>query len=320
VSTYVQILMAADIWSIFANRTGDMRRSFASGSLLAVSLGWVTVSLLMREAVVTTWIAGRPIRRGRAGPARTAITGTDISVGKLWLHAAADEAAAVTAFFDLAVRLDRVGAPEALIKRSRAAATEEERHVRVCERIAVSLELHPAPGGEVSLPHPIAPAPEVVCGRHPARRPFGRSAELVRLAVESFLDGVVGEGFAAQRLFAGSETMADHHNRGLLRSIAREEKQHAALGEDIVAWAFNEHPLLVGAALSAAARRLPDGMELPAAYREFCGSELRNAGLVDAIRARKLWSLQRTAAVDWLGQLLQGSADSSASQPTRMAS
>jgi hypothetical protein len=125
---------------------------------------------------------------------------------------------------------------------------------------------------------------------------------VLRLAQESFVDGVVGEGFAARRLEAGSTTVVDGHGP-LLRSMAVEEHAHAALGADIVAWARQRHPNLVRGALLRAARQLPVRTEVPPNHRGFTSAELRRVGMVDEHTANELWREQRRAALVWLDDL-----------------
>lgn len=86
--------------------------------------------------------------------------------------------------------------------------------------------------------------------------------------------------------------------------MAVDEAQHADLGADIVRWSLEESPRLVGAALRAAARRLPDHLDPPITHLRFRSSEVRSAGLADAVSARQLWSAQKTEALGWLDEVL----------------
>ncbi len=296
------VSFAALIWALATAQDNRSTILLAPGSLLSASLGYIATSFLLRDLVIGSWIAGRPIRRGPSTPRCRTHTNNGATTGHLWYDSAIDEAAAVTAFSDLAERLKRVGAPSDLVRRCRLAAREEERHVKVCERIAAGL------GGDLPTHHESpSPVPQGAFP-HPSPRPFGRSGEVARLALESFIDGVVGEGFAAQRLRAGSETTSRAH-RAMISSIAVDEEHHAVLGADITRWACREYPTLVGAALRSAARRLPDSTELPESHRKFGKAELRKVGLVDADRACVLWSRQRADALHWLDQLLSPRVD-----------
>jgi len=288
---------AALIWALATTKNHRSTVWSAPGALFAASLGYIAVGFLVRDLVTGSWIAGRPIRRGPSTPKRQTHTNDGVTTGHLWSESAIDEAAAVIAFSDLAERLERVDAPTDLVRRCRLAAREEKRHVQVCERIAAGL------GGDSSTDHE-SPSPDPDGAfRYPSRRPFGRSGEVARLALESFIDGVVGEGFAARRLRAGSET-ASGTRRAMISSIAVDEERHAVLGADITRWAHHEYPTLVGAALESASRRIPASIELPETHRRFGEPELREAGLVDADRACVLWSRQRADALRWLDQVL----------------
>jgi hypothetical protein len=77
----------------------------------------------------------------------------------------------------------------------------------------------------------------------------------VQLALESQLDGVENEGRAADQLAARAASATNPVVANVLRSISRDEREHALLGEDIVTWCRDEHPALVGSALRAAGRR-----------------------------------------------------------------
>lgn len=298
------LLLAALGWMSVRVIGGRFEQGAALGSLLGLALGVVALAVVTREVVVGQWVEGRPIRRRRRVPERPNPSlpgGADGSgVEALWLSAAADEAAAVVAFGDLGLRLARVGAPRALIQRCQVAAGDEIRHARTCAAFA---RRHP-PDDRAHDGRP-EPTPADVEG---ARR-SSRRAELVRLAVESFVDGVMGEGFAARRLDAGSVTVATSAGAAALRVMATEERRHAALGADVVRWCTSQHPFLVVAALRAAARRLPAEVAAPSGYGSIAPDELADAGLVDPATARALWSEERQRAVAWLDDLVDaGSA------------
>jgi hypothetical protein len=300
----VGLVLAAGafIWALQSSKAAP-RRTLATGSLLAVGVGFAIVAVVMRDLVVGQWISGRPLRgrHRRAAPARH--HGDHASAGDLWRDAAADEAEAVVAFTCLAERLTRAGGPVPLIDRCHEAAREEQRHAASCERLASRL------GSSASVEHASASAGRPSCAVRPVdERRTNRTSEILRLATESFVDGVVGEGFAARRLEAGSATVSGRDGLGM-RSMAREERNHAALGADIVEWALEQHPLLVRGALRSAARRLPVRTETPAPVRAFPPEDLRRVGMVDAPTADELWAEQRTAALRWLDEMLasQGS-------------
>jgi hypothetical protein len=215
------------------------------------------------------------------------------SPGALWAAAAEDEAAAVEAFRTLAHRLDRVGAPAALVARCRVAAADEVRHARRCRSLAglVGIDAAAAPRPPTSGPPTSGPGPRT-----------GRGTELVRLAVESFVDGMLGEGAAAGRLERSAATAPDR--AGVLGAIARDERSHAALGADIVRWCATQRPVVVPAALRAVARRVPERTALPAAHAAVPAADLRAAGLVDPAGAAAVWAAERERAAAVLASVL----------------
>ena len=137
---------------------------------------------------------------------------------------------------------------------------------------------------------------------------------VLRLATESFVDGAVGEGFAAGRLEAGAATVTGGRSPRL-RSMAREERAHAALGGDIVRWALQEHPGLVSGALRGASRRLPTHVDLPAAYQGLPPEDLHRVGFTDAPTAAQVWTRERAAAHRWLAEALRSESTRSTLSP-----
>jgi hypothetical protein len=251
----------------------------------------------MGDVVVGQWIEGRP-RRHRGRLVRATAARPAGPVGEVWAGAARDEAAAVVAFTELAARLERVGAPADLAVRSRSAAADEVRHARRCRRLATLHGATPTPAtelGGVSAPRGARIPPS-------SARVTRRTVEIVRLAVESYVDGVVGEATAAARLERGAATAPAL--APTLRAIARDERAHAALGADIVRWCAAERPALVRLAVRAAAGRLPVTSGLPAAHARHADPVLRRAGLVDRPGSATLWAEQRDAARQALDDLV----------------
>jgi hypothetical protein len=233
--------------------TGRMRAG------LAILLGLVAVPASFFCAFCAAWSAplpsGRPLRVGgrRVLPrvvrgcrrARTLMPpGVDRPdpelvhdrarrrLAKLWLIDARAEHASVTAFERLGADLVAVGAPFDLVVRARRAALEEVEHANACFAVASVYA-----GRELGAsPRPLAPAR--------AERPTARREQLLRLAVESLLDGCVAEGMAASVAREGSQGAVDPAIGNLLARIAREEATHAELARDIVAWIVGEEPSL----------------------------------------------------------------------------
>ena len=132
------------------------------------------------------------------------------------------ECESVTAFLQLALELVELGAPDALIQRALFAAEQEIEHARLVTSLASRF------GGSVSplLPH---------CSPRPSATP---GEALIRLAVESYLDGCIGEGWAARRAAEGARTARDPEVRTVRKQIAREESAHAEFGWQLVDFAI----------------------------------------------------------------------------------
>lgn len=150
-----------------------------------------------------------------------------------WLAAARMEHAAVAAFSATALRLMALGAPPALIAGAHRAALDEIEHARVAFALAAAYA-----GAPVS----------------PATFPEAAAAgamTLRALAVETFVDGCIGETVAALEAARAAEAATDPAVAAVLARIADDEARHAALAWQIVAWCVARDPSLP-AALAAA--------------------------------------------------------------------
>jgi hypothetical protein len=141
--------------------------------------------------------------------------------GQAWDRDACDEAASVTAFVALALELEAVNAPVELVERAIAAAADEVRHAAMCATLASHYL-----GKRV---HPVVPKLQ-------ARPPLSRSRALERLARESFVDGCVGEGAAAEMALHAARRATDPLAAGLQGVIARDERRHAELAWSVLEW------------------------------------------------------------------------------------
>lgn len=152
---------------------------------------------------------------------------TRARLAEAWLSDARLEHAAVAAFARLTNDLLAVGAPPSLVEGASRAAADEVRHARACFALASAY---------AGVSHGPDALPEARLGALPA----SRRGLLTQLLRESVIDGVVGEGIAAETARAGAAAASDPVVRGVLEEIAREEGEHAALGRDIAAWARAE--------------------------------------------------------------------------------
>ncbi len=203
---------------------------------------------LMYGCVPPMCIAGRPLR-GEDGMLLPDVLcdGEDaLSVygeAESWLTAARAEFASVPAFLELAADLQRAGAPVSLVDRALDAAADEVRHARLCFAVASErsgLTLRPR-----WMPEWSRPSRSLLQPAHDSR-----DAELARLAVESFEDGVLGEGRAAREALKASDGAVDPRLAQAQRGIARDEHRHARLGADLVTWCEAEGGRAVRRALS----------------------------------------------------------------------
>jgi hypothetical protein len=139
-----------------------------------------------------------------------------------WSRDAISEAASVPAFLQLGGDLLALGAPDALVDEAISAAEDEVRHARACAGIASRLARRR-----------IAPA----LPAYPLRAPLTGADGLQRIAIESWLDGCLGEGAAAGRAALAARRAAPPCIATARRDIAREERRHAALSWKVLAWA-----------------------------------------------------------------------------------
>ena len=135
------------------------------------------------------------------------------SVHEVYAQMALAEAASVASFDELAAFLDQAGAPEALVKRARKAAKEEQRHARVAARLAGLSQVPVAPLASRSQP-----------------------LTLAQLAAENFCDGCINEGASAVVTASQARNATDAGVRTALARVAMEELGHAELSWDLHAW------------------------------------------------------------------------------------
>jgi hypothetical protein len=142
---------------------------------------------------------------------------TRAALASAWLADARAEGSSIPAFLSLAAQLRALGAPRELGDRALSAARDERRHTAACLALA---------GDLAGLDLALGPLPRPV----PSRAP--RAERLRRLAVESWQDGCLGEGLAAERA---------RRSRGPINGlIARDEQRHADLAWGVLAWSLAE--------------------------------------------------------------------------------
>lgn len=162
-----------------------------------------------------------------------------------WTRVALEEHSSVPAFARLSLDLVALGAPASLVAWAHRAALDEVGHARVAFALAARYAGRPV--GPSALPA--------------AREDVGAetAAEtLRRVARESLLDGVMGEGAAAITAAREAEREADPAVAAVLRRIAREEADHAALGAAVARYCAGRDDA-VGADLRALAAEAASG-------------------------------------------------------------
>jgi len=207
-------------------------------------------------------------RRGRpCGPA----------VGAYLAQQAELEAASVRAFADLHDDLIALGAPGSLVRAAVAAAADEVRHARLCDRHARRY------------------------GATPDLRTIGAAPRRTRaqLAKDNLVEGCVRETYGAVVAAYQARAARDPEVRGAMRSIARDEAKHAALSWRLHRWVWpqlsDDERRDAVAATAAARAELADRAGEPDA-------ELREvAGLPDAVSGRAM--LAALDAVVWTARL-----------------
>lgn len=184
-----------------------------------------TDSVVAEPRALSAWIDADvcPVLDGLTDEARSLLA-------RAWLDDALREHASVASFARAAIELMACGAPPELVDGCMRAGQDEVDHARRCFALASAYS------GRTLGPGPLPPLGP-------------RARELPLLAVETFLEGCVGETIAAlvaERSLTGA---TDEAVRATLRIIAEDESRHAALAWRTVAWALSHGGAPVGVAL-----------------------------------------------------------------------
>jgi hypothetical protein len=258
------------------------------------------VGVFVPPVTMTTWrscwVAGRPLRsetgfaklpivlRSPCG-ARAHDPEAPREVARIWGRRAQTEWASIPAFHELSAQLRALNAPEALSARSREAAQDELRHAAMAATQAARFD-----GGAVEVGHRrLAPRP-VLAG----------AAGLVRTAVESWLDGCLGEGVAAACAAEEARLAACPEIRRTQALIAEDEHRHAELAWDVIAWAIEAGGPDVRRTLRTVAETKRD--RAPELADE--GASLEPFGVLSSERQHAVARTQEQRSLERLGQLL----------------
>jgi hypothetical protein len=177
---------------------------------------------------------------------------TRLALATLWHHDAQKEHSSVPAFGRLAWVLTGLGAPAELLAGCHRAALEEIEHARRCFALA---------GGYAGAPQSAAPVPEIL------RTGIGVEGDpLLTVALETLRDGCLIEDFNADVAGCAAAAAADPAAKELAEIIARDERSHADLAWQILAWCVELGGERLRRAIAAEAAALPSAG--PRAYAE----------------------------------------------------
>lgn len=150
-----------------------------------------------------------------------------------WLGEAAAEHASVAAFARFSLQLLALAAPPELVSAAHIAALDEVRHAQQCYALAARYSGEQRGPGALLLPGgPLLCDPATV-------------------ALETLRDGCLGESLAARAVAQAAAAAGDPEVARVLREIAADEENHAALAWQTVAWLLRRHPQPVRRALAA---------------------------------------------------------------------
>jgi hypothetical protein len=161
------------------------------------------------------------------------------ALAEAWLADALAEHASIAAFARVTLELMAHGAPPDLLRATQSAALDEIDHARRCFALAGRYGGSPVEPGRIETPPP-------------------RAGDLARLAVDTFVEGCVGETIAALVAERALTRAVDPEVRSSLAQIADDEARHAALAWRTLAWAIERGGDPVRAALRQAGRALVD--------------------------------------------------------------
>ena len=231
-----------------------------------------------------------PVAPGRAwsadlAPAVAALpAATRARLAAVWTEVARMEHASIASFANLALRLMAAGAPPELIARTHHAALDEIEHARIAFALASGY------AGE-----PVGPGAFADAAR------MSPEGGVDALALETFLDGCIGETVAAAEAGLAAARAEDPAIAGALATMAEDETRHAELAWAIVAWCVRSSgPALrerLERALAAAGAEIPDP--------DPDAAELARHGVVTA---RELAGLRRAVIADVVAPCLRALA------------
>jgi hypothetical protein len=193
-------------------------------------------AFLVDEGLVKAGLrAGDGWRSGEAPSADGLSAATRRALADGWLLDGLFEHASVASFARFSMQLLAVGAPASLVRQAHAAALDEIRHAELCFTLASAY------AGEPLEPEPFPLSPALAV-----------DTDLVPVAVESVIEGCIGETLAAAQAAEALARATDPAVVAALTSTLADEIRHAELAWRFVAWAVDAGGERVRAAVAHA--------------------------------------------------------------------
>ena len=213
------------------------------------------------------------------------------AVAAAWLDDALMEHASIGSFSRAVIELMSVAAPPELVAGAETAGLDEIRHAEIC------FSLHQHYAGTAKQP-----------GALPALDP--RPANLERLAVDTFIEGCLGETVASLIVGRAAERAASGRLSELLTELHGDEERHAALAWSTVAWAVAEGGSNVLAAVQKAAaaeraRAMATELPPPAPFAALMASHGRLDERGQLLAKRDAWREVIDPTLRWLARQTQ---------------
>jgi hypothetical protein len=185
-------------------------------------------------------------------------------LGELWVEDARMEHASIAAFERATLELMAMAAPPELLGEVQLAAADEVVHAQRCFGLAARFS------GQQREPGPLATLPPRVLGLADASASTDSDraqTDWVRLALDTFIEGCVGETIATLIARRGMRRCEDPATLATLEQIVDDEGRHAGLAWQTIRWILDASGEHQGAVL-AALERQAEGMAADA--RESC--------------------------------------------------
>jgi hypothetical protein len=200
----------------------DYQPSFGEGTIATGVRGpWLD----RRRSETSCVVDGRPLHNEHEIaplPGVSLLCDTEIKAHpaqQAWSKRLAAEYASVSTFLQRADQLQIAGAPARLVNRALRSAQEEHTHAILCGSVLGGLS---------------GAATVVEGGPHLTRAPAQGEEALIRLAVESWLDGCLNEGWASACAAREAERGAHEGIRRVQHQIAKDEARHQELAFQII--------------------------------------------------------------------------------------